>query len=66
MTPAAPTARRAAGARLREPWGRYARGVAIAVSLIGLALSLVIWMHLPGDGSMAFVERAAWAPSNVW
>jgi NADH-quinone oxidoreductase subunit M len=43
--------------------GKNARGVALITSLIALGLSLLIWTHLPTDGSMAMVERAAWAPS---
>jgi NADH-quinone oxidoreductase subunit M len=43
--------------------GRHARLVAMLTALAGLAISLVVWMHLPADGSMGFVERAAWAPS---
>jgi NADH-quinone oxidoreductase subunit M len=43
--------------------GKHARGVALLTALSCLAISLVVWMRLPGDGSMAMVERAAWAPS---
>jgi len=52
-----------AGAAIALFAGRHARGVALITSLIGLALSLVVWMHLPADGSIGMVERAAWAPS---
>jgi NADH-quinone oxidoreductase subunit M len=51
------------GAAIALVSGKHARGVAILTALISLALALVVWMHLPGDGSMAMVERAAWAPS---
>jgi NADH-quinone oxidoreductase subunit M len=43
--------------------GRHARSVAVFTTLACLIVSLLIWMHLPGDGSIGLVERAAWAPS---
>lgn len=43
--------------------GKHARGVALLTTLLGLAISLVIWTHLPADGSIGLAERAAWAPS---
>ncbi|MDE3161996.1 MAG: NADH-quinone oxidoreductase subunit M [Acidobacteriota bacterium] len=43
--------------------GKHARGVALLTSLVGLAISLVVWTHLPADGSMGMVERMPWAPS---
>ena len=43
--------------------GRHARYVAVFTTLACLVVSLFIWMHLPGDGSIGLVERAAWAPS---
>jgi NADH-quinone oxidoreductase subunit M len=43
--------------------GKSARLVAILASVASLALSLVVWAHLPADGSMGFVERVAWVPS---
>ncbi len=43
--------------------GKHARGVALITALAGLALSLVVWMQLPGNGSMTMVERGAWVPS---
>jgi len=43
--------------------GRHARSVAVFTTLACLIVSLFIWMHLPGDGSIGLVERAAWAPS---
>ncbi len=43
--------------------GRHARGVALLTTLLGLAISLVVWTHLPADGSMGLVERTPWAPS---
>jgi NADH-quinone oxidoreductase subunit M len=51
------------GAAIALLSGKHARGVALLTALVGLALSLFVWAHLPGDGSMAMVERAAWAPS---
>ncbi len=43
--------------------GKSARLVAMLAAVASLAVSLVIWTHLPSDGSMGFVERIAWAPS---
>ena len=43
--------------------GRHARGVALLTALGGLVLALFVWLRLPGDGSMAMVERANWVPS---
>ena len=43
--------------------GRHARGVAQITGIIVFALSLLIWLHLPADGSIGLVELKAWAPS---
>ena len=43
--------------------GRHARIVAVFTTLACLVVSLFIWLHLPSDGSIGLVERAAWAPS---
>jgi len=43
--------------------GRNARVVALATSVVALALSLVVWSHLPADGSIGLVEHSQWAPS---
>ncbi|HEY1805221.1 MAG TPA: NADH-quinone oxidoreductase subunit M [Terracidiphilus sp.] len=43
--------------------GRHARGVALLTSLACLALSLVIWVSLPANGSIGLVELHPWAPS---
>ncbi|MGB7547137.1 MAG: NADH-quinone oxidoreductase subunit M [Terracidiphilus sp.] len=43
--------------------GKHARGVALVTTLAGLALALLVWTHLPADGSIGLVERVAWAPS---
>ncbi len=43
--------------------GKRARAVAMVTTLAALAVSLVVWWHLPGDGSIGLVERWAWAPS---
>ena len=43
--------------------GRHARGVAQVVGIIAFVLSIVIWLHLPADGSIGMVESKAWAPS---
>jgi len=42
---------------------KHARAVALITGLACLVLSLVIWMHLPADGSIGLTERIAWAPS---
>jgi NADH-quinone oxidoreductase subunit M len=43
--------------------GKHARGVALLTTLASLAIAVVVWTHLPTDGSMGLVERAMWAPS---
>lgn len=43
--------------------GRHARGVAQITGAIVFALSLIIWLKLPADGSIGLVELKAWAPS---
>jgi NADH-quinone oxidoreductase subunit M len=43
--------------------GKSARLVAMLAAVASLAVALVVWAHLPSDGSMGFVERIAWAPS---
>lgn len=43
--------------------GKHARAVALLTALACLVLSLAIWLHLPADGSIGLVERAAWVPS---
>jgi NADH-quinone oxidoreductase subunit M len=43
--------------------GKSARLVAMLAAVASLAVALVVWTHLPLDGSMGFVERVAWAPS---
>ena len=43
--------------------GRNARVVALVTTLAALALSMVVWTHLPADGSIGLVEHSPWAPS---
>jgi NADH:ubiquinone oxidoreductase subunit 4 (subunit M) len=43
--------------------GIHGRGVALFTTLVGLALALVIWYHLPADGTIGMVELHPWAPS---
>ncbi len=57
------TALPVAGALIALWSGRHARGVAMITALVAMALALVVWMRLPGDGSIGLAERAAWAPS---
>ena len=42
---------------------RHARGVAQITGVLCFALSLIIWLHLPGDGSIGLEELKPWAPS---
>ncbi|MGB6728160.1 MAG: NADH-quinone oxidoreductase subunit M [Terracidiphilus sp.] len=42
---------------------RHARGVALITALASLVLALIVWLHLPADGSMGMVERIGWVPS---
>ncbi len=41
---------------MRAAWRRLSR-------ILAFVLSLVIWLHLPADGSIGMVESKAWAPS---
>ncbi len=44
--------------------GKHSRAVALATTVAALGLALVVWMHLPADGSIGFEElKKAWAPS---
>ena len=43
--------------------GKHARGVALVTALASLVVSLVIWMHLPANGSIGLVEIHSWAPT---
>ncbi len=51
------------GAAIALIAGRHARTVALITTLAALALALLVWTKIPGDGSIGLVERAAWAPS---
>jgi NADH-quinone oxidoreductase subunit M len=51
------------GAIIALATGKHARGVAMITALVTLALSLVVWLHIPADGSLGMIERRAWAPS---
>lgn len=51
------------GAAIAILTGRHARAVALITALLCLVLSVVIWMHLPADGSIGLVERIPWATS---
>jgi NADH-quinone oxidoreductase subunit M len=52
-----------AGAVIALWSGKHARAVALITTLASLALALIVWIHLPANGSIGMVERAAWAPS---
>lgn len=52
-----------AGAAIALFAGKSARLVAILAAVASLAVALVVWAHLPADGSMGFIEQHAWAPS---
>jgi NADH-quinone oxidoreductase subunit M len=43
--------------------GRHARGVALLTALASLVLSLVVWIRLPGDGTIGLSEFHQWIPS---
>ncbi len=43
--------------------GRHARVVALLTTLAALALALLVWTELPGDGSIGLVEVHRWALS---
>ena len=51
------------GAAIALFTGKHARGVALFTSLACLVVSLIVWVHLPADGSIGMVERIPWAPS---
>ena len=51
------------GAVIALVTGKHARGVAMITTLLTLLLSLVVWMHIPADGSLGMIEHRAWAPS---
>ena len=52
-----------AGAAIALFSKRHARGVAQITGIIALVLSVVIWLHLPADGSIGLEELKPWAPS---
>jgi NADH-quinone oxidoreductase subunit M len=52
-----------AGAAVALWSGKHARGVALVTTLASLALALVVWTHLPVNGTMGMVEQHTWAPS---
>jgi NADH-quinone oxidoreductase subunit M len=43
--------------------GKHARAVALVTTVASLALALVVWTHLPANGTMGMVEQHTWAPS---
>jgi NADH-quinone oxidoreductase subunit M len=43
--------------------GRHSRGVAQVTGILSLLLSLVIWLHLPADGSIGLQELHNWIPA---
>ena len=43
--------------------GKHGRGVALFTSLIALAIALLIWYHLPADGTIGMVELHPWVLS---
>jgi NADH-quinone oxidoreductase subunit M len=51
------------GAAITLLSGKHARAVAVVTSLACLVLALMVWTHLPANGSIGMIERAAWAPS---
>ncbi len=51
------------GALIALVSGKHARGVAMITALATIIISLVVWMHIPANGSIGLQETAAWAPS---
>lgn len=51
------------GALIALCTGKHARGVAMITTLVALAISLVVWTHIPADGSIGLWEQHPWAPS---
>jgi NADH-quinone oxidoreductase subunit M len=51
------------GAVIALVTGKHARAVALIITFASLALTLVVWMRLPVNGSIGLVEQHAWAPS---
>jgi len=43
--------------------GRHARVVAMISALAAMAVSLVVWMNLPADGTIGLLEQRAWVTS---
>ena len=43
--------------------GRHARVVALLTSLACLVAALIVWVHLPADGSIGMIELHRWVPS---
>jgi NADH-quinone oxidoreductase subunit M len=43
--------------------GKHGRGVALFTALISLVIALVIWLHLPVDGTIGMVELHPWVQS---
>ncbi|MGC1463094.1 MAG: NADH-quinone oxidoreductase subunit M, partial [Terracidiphilus sp.] len=52
-----------AGAAVALFTRKHARAVALFTTIASLAVALIVWTHLPIDGTMGMVERVAWAPS---
>jgi NADH-quinone oxidoreductase subunit M len=52
-----------AGALLALLIPKHARGIALITALASLAVALIIWLHLPADGSIGMVERLDWVRS---
>jgi NADH-quinone oxidoreductase subunit M len=51
------------GAIIALVTGKHARGVAMITALLTLALALVVWMHIPADGSLGMIEHHEWVKS---
>ena len=52
-----------AGAIITLVAGKHARGVAMITALASMAVALLVWSHLPANGSMGLAEVHQWAPS---
>jgi NADH-quinone oxidoreductase subunit M len=51
------------GAVLAFVAGRHARLVAMLATIFSLALALVVWAHIPANGSIGLLEKCSWVPS---
>jgi NADH-quinone oxidoreductase subunit M len=51
------------GALIALGSGKHARGVAMLTTLVSLVLTLVVWTHIPANGTIGLVEQHEWVKS---